>query len=262
MKHISLYITAAGILCLGGCLSCTHNKVNPENAFSLISYKYDTISEVTDKDSLIDQDALYWRSIGQGVLPEAMGEADTRQLRDTLEKLGFVEFAEKDVASPRQAPHLKLTDKSAKDVQAENYSVNHLSINLFTPRIAVWKSSLVYYLSGAAHPRFSTRYINYAIKEGKILSLSDIFKPGYEDTLRDMLKERVMENPEAFEDAEVSIPDNFYIGVEGITFVYGLYEVAPYSAGEIEIPFYIYELNEILKPGIEELTEGYTDPDI
>lgn len=253
---------AAGAICLSGCFSCSRDKKNPENAFSLISYNYDTISEVTEKDSLIDQDALYWRSVGQGVLPEAMGEADTRLLRDTLEKLGFVEFAEKNVASPRQAPHLKIIDKNAKEVQADNYSVNHLSIRLFTPRIAVWKSSLVYYLAGAAHPRYSTKYVNYAIKEGKILSLSDLFKPGYEKTLREMLKERVMENPEAYDDAEINIPDNFYIGSEGITFVYGLYEVAPYSAGEIEVPFYIYELNEILKPGVEELTEGYIDPDL
>lgn len=257
MKNSKPIITCALALAAVA-LSCTRNS-HINNAFSLVSYEYDKISQVTDTDSLEGEDAMYWRSMGSGVLPQAMGSADISQLRDTLEKLGFVEFHGTDGAIPRKASHLKLTNDNPAERQAGNYSLNRLTIQQFTPHIVVWKSFLAYYTTGAVHPRQQTRYINYSINDNKILSLSDIFKSGYEAPLTELLKERLSENPDVFADAEITIPNNFYLTTEGLTFVYDQYEVAPYSAGEIEVPFYVFELSDLFRPDVQQMILGHND---
>lgn len=45
---------------------------------------------------------------------------------------------------------------------------------------------------------------------------------------------------------EIGIPTDFEITESGINFIYGLYEIAPYSSGEITVEFATYELDDIL----------------
>lgn len=249
-------LTSVAALAAVGFVSCTGGGKEPKDFFSFQTYGYDRVSIVEDTVVRHPGDTIYWRSIGQGVLPVSMGTNDVTALRDTLTKLGFVDFAETGIATPRNYPGLKLTNRKPEGTDASNYSVNRVSIQLFSPRIAVWKCYLAYYIEGAAHSRYASRYVNYSIDDGKILSLTDIFRPGYEKPLTKILAERISELPDAYNDAEVYIPDNFYLTNDGITFVYGLYEIAPYSSGEIGISFNLLELSDYLRPEIHDMILG------
>lgn len=252
MKRTPLLILTVLAIWVTISLSCSRSG-NINNAFSLVSYKYDKISEVTDTDSIEGEDAMYWRSLGSGILPQAIGAADISQLRDTLEKLGFVEFDGKSGASPRKAAHLKVTNENPSERPAGNYSVNRLTIQRFSPEIVVWKSFLAYYTAGAAHPRQQTRYVNYSVSNNRILTLNNIFRPGFRAPLTEMIRERLADNEDVFPDADIRIPDNFYLTESGITFVYDQYEIAPYSAGEIEVFFYDFEITDLFRPEIQQM---------
>lgn len=229
--------------------SCNGNQQS-DNKIELVSYQYDNIAKLTHPDSLAvsEEGDEFYRLVGEGVLPVAIGQADITQLRDTLQTLGRVEYVSRHEVSPRFSDEVELTALSPDSVEAGNYRVNNLSMVLLTPRVAVWKSYMAYYVAHAAHGRYRTTYVNYSLDEHKVLSLDDIFKKGYEKPLTEMLAERAKENPEIFSDADIRIPDTWRITDDGITFVYGLYDIAPYSAGEVEIPLALYELADLMKP--------------
>ncbi len=255
MKRTNLLyfvITAVAVILMSACTA----RKNGENRLCLEFYKYDTLSQLSDTDSLSDDDAKYWRSIGEGVLPDASGNPDLKVLRDTLEQMGYVTYVDGTHASPRSAKGMELTDIDPASVTAGNYSVNILSLRYMSPNLAVWKDELEYYLAGAAHGRTQSRYLNYDIPANRVILLSDLFRNGYEKPLLAELKERLKENPEVFEDADIYIPDNFFISEQGITFVYDVYAVAPFSAGEIEVSFAPYELNELLTPKASALLDA------
>ena len=46
--------------------------------------------------------------------------------------------------------------------------------------------------------------------------------------------------------SEVKLPANFRVTDEGVDFIFGLYEVAPYSSGEIEVELNAYALAHLL----------------
>ena len=51
-----------------------------------------------------------------------------------------------------------------------------------------------------------------------------------------------------FEPGKLSYNQNFYFDSQGITFVYGQYEIAPYAAGIIPIHIPYSKIMEALKP--------------
>lgn len=234
----------AGILLLA--LSACSDKKGDESRLCLEFYSYDTISQLNDTDSLRGEDVSYWRSIGDGVLPDVRHNPDLQPLRDSLESLGYVVFTAGQHASPRSADGMTLTDLSPASTPAGSYSVNRLDITFLSTKLAVWRDELEYYITGAAHGRSQTRYVNYDIKGKCILTLADLFKADYRPGLLEMLRERVSEDDNVFPDAEIDIPSNFHLSEKGITFVYDVYEIAPYSAGEIEVTFEPYEIGDML----------------
>lgn len=249
MKSIhshSIYKLASCAALAAIIVGCTPERKNQPGQTSFISYKYDAISEFTEPDSTDSPGARYWRSVGEGVLPQQLGDHDITSLRDTLLSLGKVEFAAKGDAQPVVEGDRRLTDAKPDSVEAENYSLNELEIVLQNTKVIVWKNYVSVYRAGAAHSMYLTTYINYDLKKGRILALDDIFKPGYKKELLGMLKERLSENPDVFSDAEVTVPNDFRITDDGIVFIYGLYEVAPFAAGEIEVEFNEYEIASLL----------------
>lgn len=221
-------------------------------------YRYDAVAAVPDSDVLDMEGGKYWRLTGNGMLPVRIGDKDISVLRDSLERLGCVLKAGGSHSAPRLdgAPFsdmgLTLTDLDPKNTKACSTTCNQLTVALCTPEVIVWRDYSYSYLCLAAHGMYNTSFVNYSISEGKILSMSDIMKPGYEAGLTALLRQKITEEKVSLlvPLEEVGIPKDFEITPQGIRFMYALYEIAPYVEGEITIDFDAYELEELLAPGV------------
>lgn len=116
----------------------------------------------------------------------------------------------------------------------------------------------VYIFGGGAHGINQTLVRNIDIKTGTVLQLQDVFVPGYELTLKEMLVDKLAERfgvdgleglikKDVFADAHVYVPDNFAIDDDGFTFIYCEDEIAPHALGEISVNLTRSELSKILK---------------
>ena len=210
-------------------------------------YDYLSVACKTEGDSLAADSALItWRCEAEGVLPLKIGKLDIKQLRDTLMALGAV-----DLDGSKAVAKLPAGYKAAPDTHpdsVESVVANNLSVVLVNPRVMVWRCYHYAYPAGAAHGTYSDTYINYSTEgDGKVLSLADIFRKGAESQLLEMVRAQLAERDDLLvELSEVKLPANFRVTDEGVDFIFGLYEVAPYSSGEIEVELNAYALAHLL----------------
>lgn len=253
MKSTYFY-SLASILLLASCASGAdkqnegNDKTLPKVEFE--GYRFDTVVRQTDADSLPNEGYNLVRVSGQGMIPVKIGNHDLTILRDSLEKIGGFIFTGVNSVEPQLEENQVITDMKPSQTEACGASHNELSVNFLTPQIVVWKDYAAYYICGAAHGSYRTTYLNFSLSEGKILSIADLMRPGYEEELSQLLREKIQNEKIdlLIPISEVGIPDNFEITADGIRFVYGLYDIAPYAAGEIYVDFDAYELEEILTP--------------
>lgn len=219
------------------------------------SFSYDVVAQ----DSAGSGKSALWHNIGRGVLPLSIGDADISLLRDSLIRLTQVELSSSGDASPRLGNGVRVIDKDPSKTETGNFTTNELYVVLNTGSIIVWQNHFEGYAYGAAHGIHSNSYVNYSVVDKKIISLTDIFKPGYEKTLTQMLREKLSDNKNLLVPTdEVQIPHQFRITSDGIDFVYGIYEIAPYSSGEIVVNLYAYELQDLLTPAAFKMIAGQT----
>lgn len=219
------------------------------------SYEFRTVTEVTEKDSLFDESQKYWLCTGSGVLPVKSGDVDIQFLRDSLERLAMVHFPDKK-AEPRLRPFLKATAQNPDSIECGSQSSDNLSIVLATPKVIVWQDLYQEYIAGAAHGISAYSYVNYSIQHNKILLLRDILKPGYETRLRELLRDQLASNTNLLVGVdEIEIPDQYRITSQGLEFVWGVYEIAPYSEGAIKVELTGWDLEDLLTPLGHEILE-------
>lgn len=261
MKIISsLKITSLSVL--GGALllsvasGCGSDKTKQEKTQTVEfeSYAFSRIAEDTSDEIVELPGAKYALVAGQGVLPVRIGDTDISALRDTLQKLGLVTFPSSGNPSPVLTDNWKLTDMP-DTVKAGNSRYDYLWISFQTPDVIVWRDYTEEYNAGAAHGIHSVQLLNYSLISHKILSLDDIFKPGYQTRLLELIREKLKDNPlvEA-EPYEINIPRQWCFTPQGIAFLYQEYEIAPYSAGRIQVDFYAMELDDLLSDEALKLT--------
>lgn len=100
--------------------------------------------------------------------------------------------------------------------------------------------------------------INFNANTGGIITLADIFVPGYEKHLSDLLLGALMDkigkrniqelhNEGYLYSMDMFVPENFIILDSSITFIYNTYEIAPYSKGIIELTIDKSDINKLLK---------------
>lgn len=135
--------------------------------------------------------------------------------------------------------------KVNSDIKYQTVSNITLSINYFI-------------FTGGAHPNEFTKYTVFSKSSGNVLSLNDIFKPGFEDLLNKKIdmafrkKKGLTESDNLqtkgglFEN-KISYNNNFAISEDVIDFFYNNYEIAPYVNGSTELKIPLSELKEILK---------------
>ncbi|MBL7137606.1 MAG: DUF3298 domain-containing protein [Bacteroidales bacterium] len=121
---------------------------------------------------------------------------------------------------------------------------------------------LTYYLlnygyTGGAHGLETQDFTVFNTKSGKVLSLNDLFLPGFETKLTTLLTRKLKEmtklhaseklSDNGFFVDDVAPNSNFYLTASGIGFFYNHYEIAPYANGPTDILLPFDELKELLR---------------
>lgn len=115
------------------------------------------------------------------------------------------------------------------------------------------------FFGGGEHPIRQTLVKNFRIKDGKELRLTDLFVPGYEKRLTDLIVEELCDQRDAddmqelqqqgiFIDGRTYVPDNFIINNGDITFIYCEDEIARHDIGEIRVRIKNSKLKDIMQP--------------
>lgn len=101
----------------------------------------------------------------------------------------------------------------------------------------------VYAYTGGAHGNYSSHYLCIDSRDKKLLKLEDVLQADTAQLVRLLEREarklyNIAEEAPLYENMlteELYIPEQFYVSNKGITFVYGIYEVAAYADGEISL---------------------------
>jgi hypothetical protein len=120
------------------------------------------------------------------------------------------------------------------------------------------------YSAGAAHPNSYTEVVNFNLKGGKSLKLSDLFVPGSKYLqkiatfcIQDLKKQAKEAGADAMLDdewvqkgaaAELTNYDNWTVEKKGLGITFDPYQVAPYAAGPQNVMVPYSALKEIIKP--------------
>ena len=113
-----------------------------------------------------------------------------------------------------------------------------------------------YSYTGGAHGNYGTRLRTYDIKNKKVVTLNDLFKPNYKSVLNAAIVRSARRHfnvppKESLKDrlfgTGVEANDNFMVNRKGILFNYVPYEIASYAEGQIQLFVPFDELKAILK---------------
>lgn len=127
-----------------------------------------------------------------------------------------------------------------------------------TPNYYTYQANVYNYMGGA-HGASLVIVRNINVENGRIVTLKDLFVPGYEKTLytaiiKSLCKKYEVEDIQElnkkttiFDGIDVYASENFIISKKGITFIYSPDEIASHAAGEIRAEISNDDIEEILK---------------
>ena len=119
-----------------------------------------------------------------------------------------------------------------------------------------------YVFMGCSHGLVTIYYLNFNLKNGKLITESDLFMKNSTKKLTELIKKRTVEQSREDESLEpiknLEKPDywidaikpngNFYITDESLNYVFNPYEIGPYYLGITEVRIPYERLKNILKP--------------
>ena len=111
---------------------------------------------------------------------------------------------------------------------------------------------------GGAHGNQVSTYLNFYTESGKLVTLDDLFVPGYETSLNEILLKALMQQAEvttmeALQEkgylmwTSMYPSKNFLLKSDGIDFLYNAYEIAPYVVGVTVLKIPYEALTDVLK---------------
>lgn len=114
------------------------------------------------------------------------------------------------------------------------------------------------YFEGGAHSIKTQTVTNFDCSTGNAIRLADVFVPGYERQLTDLLLQALKEKAGAADidalrdkgylcSSDMYVSTNFILGNDAITFVYNIYEIAPYETGTTELTIGYDDIDNLLK---------------
>lgn len=260
LKVTPIALAAALGLMAAGCSETSKNaSISFDTYTGSASYRLEGSAKTLGQPD----DAVYFDSVSL-VMPLTLGGADAAVLRDTIQSFALdvkgrpvrasIDEWLQTTAGKQGFKAVPLTDNvtAGADVAQGFDIVSGFIVNL-TPEMLVYCVRSDVYQPGAAHGLTTRRYINYLMENpGRVLTLNFLFtKEGMH-----ALPERIAEQAQAMSDiigatSVSSLPaeGNFYISSEGeIVFSYQPYEIASFSQGTVDIPFFPYELVDYMTP--------------
>lgn len=114
------------------------------------------------------------------------------------------------------------------------------------------------YYEGGSHSIKIQTATNFDCSTGDAVKLSDVFVPGYEQHLTDVLLRLLKEKTGATDinslrdkgylySSDMFVSANFILGQDAITFIYNPYEIAPYELGATELTVDYDDIDNLLK---------------
>ncbi len=135
--------------------------------------------------------------------------------------------------------------------------VLHTAVGMPAENVLAYTSKLSVY-GGGEHGVNQTIVRNIDLRTGRVIKLKDVFVPGYEASLKDVVMEHLLKRfkgsdldalkkQHIFANEYVYVPENFILADDAITFIYCEDEIAPHDMGEIRIKVDKSEIKKLLR---------------
>lgn len=138
------------------------------------------------------------------------------------------------------------------------YSISEYGIDYLSEKIASI-NNYFYEYTGGAHGVHGKIYKVYSLSNGERLKIEDILIDVNDLDLINKVKEKLLSiaDEESYFNLDgLSLQENnFYITSKGLTFTWGIYEIAPYATGDSEVLFSIDEIMPYLKDEYKSIFE-------
>lgn len=178
----------------------------------------------------------------------------------TSEKLYINKLSDiKNILSNNMLPFYN--DWAGEDEYAYKYnyaSISEYGIDYLSEKIASI-NKYFYEYEGGAHGVHGKIYKVYSLSNGERLKIEDILIDVNDLDLINKVKEKLLSNADEESyfnlDALSLQENNFYITSKGLTFTWGIYEIAPYATGDSEVLFSIDEIMPYLKDEYKSIFE-------
>lgn len=109
-----------------------------------------------------------------------------------------------------------------------------------------------YDYEGGAHGVEGNRYFTIDLTTHHILTLNDLFNEKDLPKVKKLLWEQYNNSNKEYEPLigvdSFNLSNNIYLDSRGVHFIYDVYEIAPYAAGEQDLLLYFGQLEELFKP--------------
>ena len=110
----------------------------------------------------------------------------------------------------------------------------------------------IYGYTGGAHGTDGENGYTFRLSDGKKLTEADLFKTGYRQELSRLLTEMLPKSvsKDVFDMLFIKALEpngNFFVEPDGITYIYGRYEIGPYASGLVRVTIPCDKLQGILK---------------
>lgn len=254
MKTIRYFFAAAtAAACIASCQTPELKTENIERYFS--SALYDGSA-----DSLQIEIELEWPF--RGLPPVAM-----QNLQNELTSSIFgEELASIDIETSLSDYILKQENEYRKNVnelrsifasesmEGGHYSWSEMMEGRFLEPYDNMQSYLLYTYgyTGGAHGIDAEHGFTFRLSDGKRIQETDLFKTGYRPELSKILTEMLPKSvsKDVFDMLFIKALEpngNFYLEPEGITYIYGRYEIGPYASGLVRVSIPWNKLQGILK---------------
>lgn len=246
------------------------NNFEINETFKTASASYKCINDTTFGK---DVDVFTMRSVSIQ-WPNKLGENDLKALQDSLMSNVFgltgmpIDSAvTKYLSRPLRYEECKLEKVDSVPATGENCRILAQTVNAhtigFTDKYIVYKIE-EYEDNGGAHPVYANEFLNYDLKQNKVLGFNDIFAQGNDALILDVIKAtlcdmyyarslaELQEKAGIFTD-QIFVSHNIYISDSSIVFYYNPYEIAPWAVGPVSVSIPTYNLDQFLTPEAHKL---------
>ena len=251
MKTIK-FLTLSIFVCLL-LSSCSDNKTEKNWLENLTYEEVQTGKTIDDCDTTKDCTSIYFyypvfKNENQNPLIDSLNNFVMGKL--LIDEIDLDSTANLDTVVNNFIEDYKIQLKDFPDHDFPWYSKTRASVVYQNEKYLTLKISNENY-TGGAHPNSFTNYYTINKTNAKEISLKELFKPGFEKELNDIVAKEFRKvrgitsnkdlNEEGFwfEDNQNIFNDNFGLTEKGIIFYYNPYDVAPYSYGPtvVEVPY-------------------------